>query len=177
MEELLRRNRPVVYRAAYRLTGDAQDAEDVVQETMLRAIENVGRFRGEARFSSWLVAIAVNAALSVKRKEKRVRWVSLDEPLNANAGTLLVESLRDRRLNPEQEYRNKELRVLVRRAIARQHPKFQLILRSCELNGIPIEEVADTLKITRAAAKSRLFRARRMLSSTVRKQAGIGRLP
>jgi RNA polymerase sigma-70 factor, ECF subfamily len=174
IDELLSRNRMIAYRVAYRMTGNALDAEDVVQETMLHALEHIAGFRGEARFPSWLVAITVNAARSAKRKQGRVRWVSLDEPLRAGGGALRAESLCDNRMNPEQKYLDKERHAMVRRAIARQPPKFRMILRACDLNEVSVKDVARTLRITSAAAKSRLFRARRMLLSTVRKQIGGG---
>lgn len=173
LEELLSMHRSTVYRAVYHFTGDVHDAEDLVQETMLRAVTNIGRFRKEARFSTWLVAIAVNAAISIKRREKHVHWVFLDEPMYGDDGMPLARDVPDHRLNPEQAYLDKERCTLLRRAISKQHRKFRMILRWCDLYEVPVSVVARTLGITCAAAKSRLFHARRKLSATVRKQTGM----
>lgn len=173
LEELLSRHRPMVYRAARRLTGTAEDAEDLVQETMLRAFKNIGRFRNEARFSSWLVAIVVNAALSVKRKEKHFHWVFLDEPVRSNE-RIPAANLADGGENPEQQCLHMERGILLRRAVSRQHPKFQLILRTCCFDEISINEAARALGITRSTAKSRLYRARRILLRSFQKRAGTG---
>ena len=174
IENLLSRNYPIVYRTAYRLTGNFQDAEDVAQEAMLHAFLNIRRFRKECRFSSWLVAIAVNSALSLKRKRRRIQWTSLDEPTQPNGTTFRIDNLPDDRPNPEQKCRDGELRQLLRYAVANQPTKFRDILSACVLNETPIEEVAHTLNITRAAAKSRLFRARKVLLSATRRQFEIG---
>lgn len=171
LEELLIKYLPMVYRVARRFASSPQEAGDLVQETALRVLRNIENFRGEARFSSWLVAIAVNTAISVKRKENLVHWVYLDEPLYEGDGKLRADSLPDLHQNPEDAYLSKEHRILLERAISKQHPKFRLMLRWCDLDEIPIEQVARKLGITDAAAKSRLFRARRMLEKTAQREA------
>ncbi len=168
LEELLMRHRTTVYRAVRRFVERAEDADDLVQETMLRAFLSIGEFRSEARFSSWLVAIAINAALSNKRKSGHYRWIYLDETREPEERAR-AWSLPDRRPNPEQEYLRQEFRILLHRAISTQHRKYRLILQACDLDESSIEEAARIMGITRAAAKSRLFRARRRLSGDLRK--------
>jgi len=173
LEELLMRHRPMVYRAARRLSGNAQEAEDLTQETMLRAIKSIGSFRKEARFSSWLVAIVTNAAFALKRRERCIGWDSLDEPAHAE-GLLRAWTLADSRRDPEQEFLHNEIRFLVRRAISKQHPNAQAILLTCGLDELPIKQAAHSLGISRAAAQTRLFRARHRLLRTLRRHAGTG---
>lgn len=170
LDELLRRHRGLLQGAVRRLTVSADDAEDVVQEAMLRAFLNIGRFRREARFSSWLVKIGINSALSSKRKSKRARWISLDdaeEPFGRNQ----LQQLRDVRPNPEQEYLDQELHDLVRREIRRLPPSYRSALQVYGMRDFSTRASADELAITNAALKSRLWRSRRMLSNALGWQA------
>lgn len=171
MGELLMRHRPMVYRTALRLSRNAEEAEDVVQETMFRAFVNIRRFRKEARFSSWLVAIAINEALSKKRRERGVVWAYLDE-FDENTRTHGWD-LPDTRRNPEQEYIREELHRLLRHEVQRLHPEVRVVLRARILDEWSVEELAQALGITNAAAKSRLHRARTMLSRAVRRHTGM----
>jgi RNA polymerase sigma-70 factor (ECF subfamily) len=168
LEELLTRHRMTVYRAARRFVESADDADDLVQETMLRAFVSIGNFRSEARFSSWLVAIVINAALSSKRKSSHFHWIYLDE-IQESEDRSRAWILPDSRPNPEQEYLRRELRILLRREVSRQHRKYRFILQACDVDEFSIEEVAQVLGITHAAVKSRLHRARRKLSGALRR--------
>jgi RNA polymerase sigma-70 factor (ECF subfamily) len=168
LEELLTRHRSLVYGAVRRLTGNAEEADDVVQETMLRAFVSIGKFRREARFSSWLFAIAINASISMKRKSGRAQWVYLDDKkASCDQGSAWV--LSDSRPTPEQECLRQEHSDLLRREVLKLHPQHRFILRACDLGESSIEEIARALGITHGAAKSRLHRARRMLSRAFRR--------
>jgi RNA polymerase sigma-70 factor (ECF subfamily) len=166
-EELLTRHWAMVYRTARRYVMTAEDAEDLVQETMLRAFLGIGTFRSEARFSSWLVAIVINAALSSKRKSKHFHWLYLDEIQESEARKQAWVAP-DSRPNPEQKCLRRELSILLLRPLSKQDRKYRLILQVCDLDESSIEEAARIMGITRAAAKSRLFRARRRLSNGLR---------
>ena len=166
--ELFGRHQKMLYSFARRYTANAEEAHDLVQETMLRALRNIGRFRGEARFATWLVAIVIRAALSVKRKEKCVQWVVLDEQMT-EFDRMCIANLSDVRPNPEQTYVQQELRSVLRREILRLHPRYRLVLQACVLDESPIEQVARSLGITPGAAKSRLHRARHSLSAALRR--------
>jgi RNA polymerase sigma-70 factor (ECF subfamily) len=163
LEELLTRYRTIIYRMARRFVESAEDADDLVQETMLRAFVSIGKFRSEARFSSWLVAIVINAALSNKRKSKHFHWLYLDE-IPQSKGRTRAWGVADRRPDPEQECLRREFRILLHQAISRQHSKYRFILQACDLDEASIEEAARIMGISCAAAKSRLYRARRQLS-------------
>lgn len=168
LEELLTRHRTTVYRTARRYVINAEDAQDLVQETMLRALVNIGKFRSEARFSSWLVAIVINAAFSSKRKSKHFHWLYLDE-IQKSENRKQAWVVPDSRPNPEQECFRWEFRILRRRAISRQHRKYRFILQACVLDESSIEEAARVLCITHAAAKSQLYWAKRQLSGALRR--------
>jgi RNA polymerase sigma-70 factor (ECF subfamily) len=162
MEELLSRYRDRVYGVVRRRTDNTQEAEDVVQEAMLRAFVNIGRFRGDARFCSWLITIAANVSISMKRKLGRAQWIYLDDPNGPYyQGSSWI--LADPRPTPEQRFLQKEHRKLLQQKILKLRPKYRIILRTHTLHESSIEDTAQALGITCAAARSRLHRARRML--------------
>jgi RNA polymerase sigma-70 factor (ECF subfamily) len=165
--ELFGRHQKMLYSFARRYTANAEEAHDLVQETMLRALRNIGRFRGEARFATWLVAIVIRAALSLKRKEKCLQWLALDEQVT-EFDRMCITQFADARPNPEQIYLQQELRSVLRREILRLHPRYRLVLQACVLEESPIEQVARSLGISPGAAKSRLHRARHSLSAALR---------
>jgi RNA polymerase sigma-70 factor (ECF subfamily) len=107
MEELLSRYRDQVYGVVRRRTDNTEEVEDVVQEVMLRAFVNIGKFRGDARFSSWLITIAINVSISMKRKLGRAQWIYLDDP---NAPYYQGSSwiLADPRPTPEERFLQKK---------------------------------------------------------------------
>jgi RNA polymerase sigma-70 factor (ECF subfamily) len=171
LEELLGRHRSFVYGTARRLAECAEEADDLVQETMLKAFLNIGKFRREARFSSWLIAIAINAAVSMRRKSGPVHWVYLDElKVSCNQGSAwpLVADVRP---TPEQECLRQELRSLLQREMLKLHPKYRFILHARDIDESSIEEIARVLGITHSAAKSRLHRARAMLWESFQRNA------
>jgi RNA polymerase sigma-70 factor (ECF subfamily) len=166
VDELLARHRNLLYGTVRRLTVSADETDDVVQEAMLHAFVNIGQFRKEARFSSWLIAIGINSARSSRRKSRRVQWISLDEteePFRQQQSW----KLRDTRPTPEQDYFNRELHDLVRREIGNLPLPYRSVLQMCRLEQTSIEETAHELGITDAAVKSRLRRARLMLSKAL----------
>jgi RNA polymerase sigma-70 factor (ECF subfamily) len=173
LEELFSRHQKRVYYHARRYTANADEAHDLVQETLLRAFRNIGRFRWEARFSTWLNTIAFNTALSIKRREKHCHWVVLDE-LEGNENRFCITSLREVRWNPEEEYSQRERHSLLRSGVMKLRPKDRFILNACDLNECSIEEYARSQGIQPGAAKSRLLRARWRLSAAMKDFRSIG---
>jgi len=166
VDELLARHRNLLYRTVRRLTASADETDDVVQEAMLQAFVNIGGFRKESRFSSWLVAIGINSALSARRRSGRAQWVSLEEteePLRRKR----PRELRDSRPTPEQECLDRELHDLLQQGIRKLPWPYRAVLLIRNLDESSIGEVAHKLGITGAAVKGRLWRARLMLSKTL----------
>lgn len=171
--ELLGRHQKLLYCVARRYTANAEEAHDLVQETMLRAIRNIGRFRAESRFVTWLNSIVINTAISNKRREKHIRWIALDEQ-EGEETPFCMRSLRDVRRNPEEDYSHRELRGLLRREALKLHPKYRYILKACDLEDYSIKEVAHSLGMHLGSAKSRLHRARWSLSVAMKKSGAAG---
>ena len=174
MDELLVRHRRCVYRAARRFTQTHEEAEDLVQDAMLRAFVNVGKFRHESHFATWLIAIVNNAGLSMKRKGKGVYWLSLDSRKDESS-SLSGWDVPDGRLNPEQEIVQQELLAILQKVLLRQSRMHQTILEQCVFNEARIGEVASSLGLTIGSAKSSLYRARRRVFDSFLKRGIVKR--
>ncbi len=169
MDELLVRHKTALYRAARRFTRCHEDAEDLVQDAMLRAFVNVRKFRNESHFATWLIAIVNNAALSMKRKGKNTYFTSLDSRHEEAAG-LSRWDFPDVRLNPEQETMQQELHTFLQTVLRRQSRTHQIILERCVFDEARIADAATSLGLTIGSAKSSLYRARRRVSDSFKRR-------
>jgi len=173
IDEIFALHKGAMLRAARRFTNNHEDAEDLVQDAMLRAFVNIQRFRKESRIATWLVAIVNNAALSLKRRAKLAFWLSIDGRK--------VEEGQERwdfpntTLNPEQEIIRKELLQVVSEGISRQSERHQLVMQACVLDEQPIQEAARLLGLTPVSTKSHLYRARRGLVASLEKEGFLKR--
>jgi RNA polymerase sigma-70 factor (ECF subfamily) len=159
-EELVRKYDRRIYRVTLAITQNKEDAEDAMQDAFLKALEHLGQFAGEARFSTWLTRIAVNEAL--QRLRRRSRFESLEEPVEVG-DSLLPQQVEEWRPNPEQLYEREELRDLLERAIAALPAIYRTVLVLRDVEHLSNEETAEALDLTVAAVKSRLLRARLMM--------------
>jgi RNA polymerase sigma-70 factor, ECF subfamily len=161
-DELLTRYRNQLYRTVQRLAVSADETEDVVQEATLRAFVNIGRFRKEARFSTWLIAIGVNAAICSRRKSSRVHWIYLDQTDETSCEGQTWE-LQDAHPTPEQECIDRELLEFVQCAMRKLPKPYHSVLQTRNADEVSMRSAARDLGITLAAFKGRLWRARSML--------------
>jgi len=148
-----------IFRLARHITNSDEDAEDVLQETFLKAYEHLDGFQGNAKFYTWLVRIAVNESLMKLRKRKSDRTVSLDEPAD-NGDEPMVREIAVWDGNPEQQYSSEELRSILDKAIANLKPTFRTVFLLRDVEDLSTEETAAALDISVPAVKSRLLRAR-----------------
>jgi RNA polymerase sigma-70 factor (ECF subfamily) len=161
IDELLVRHKDTLFRTAIRFTNNHEDAEDIVQEAMLRAFVNIDKFRSESRFGTWLISITKNSALAMKRKWKNVHWSSLDsrgEDLDSTPASRIADS----GPTPEQEIIRREFRQIVRTALLTKSRMDKTVLQNF-MNGSRLREIASSLGLTMGTTKSRLFRARQAL--------------
>jgi RNA polymerase sigma-70 factor (ECF subfamily) len=151
-----------VYNVAFKLLGDEQEAEDVLQETFLSAFRSIDGFEGRSKLSTWLYRIAYNASLMRLRKRKQMTAFSLDQPSTAEGEMDLYESqyLVDWSQLPDDQLLTSEARQEMEQSI-RDLPE---ILRSTfvlrDVQGLTGAETAEVLGITVQAVKNRLHRAR-----------------
>lgn len=160
--ELVRRYERRVYRTARHIVQNDEDAEDVLQEAMLKAFEHLDSFQGNSKFYTWLVRIAVNESLMKLRKRKSDRSVSLDESIETDEEPIVREiAVWDD--NPEQRYSQTELREILDSAIDSLKPIFRTVFILRDVEELSTEETAEALGLSIAAVKSRLLRARLQL--------------
>jgi RNA polymerase sigma-70 factor (ECF subfamily) len=151
-----------IFRLAKHITQNEEDAEDVLQETFLKAFEHLGDFQGQSKFYTWIVRIAVNESLMKLRKRKSDRSVPLDEPVDTGEDTVVREiAVWDE--NPEQKYSREELGQILDEAVQALRPAFRTVFVLRDIEELSTEETAEALGISVPAVKSRLLRARLQL--------------
>ncbi len=158
-EELVRRTYRDTFTLAHRLTGNEEDARDVAQDSYLRAWKGIGKFRGEAQFSTWLYRITANAAATHMRKRRRHRSESLDDV--GEPTELRYEA------QPVAMAEAGDLLDRLSAAVDQLPPKLRQVVVLRDVYSLPHEAIAEELGITETAAKVRLHRARRKLREVV----------
>ena len=156
---------PRLYRTIAKITKNPEDAQDALQETFLRAHLRVHAFEGRSSIYSWLSRIAINCALMILRKRRTRAEVLFDpQPDHGRCDATFFE-VRDCAPNPEEAYDLRQRQTKTLCAIRRLHPKLQGALRMQMRHEWSVKEISQALKISEAAAKSRLYRARQQLST------------
>jgi len=160
--ELINRYSRKIYRLAKNITQNDEDAEDVLQETFMKAFEHLGDFHGQSKFYTWIVRIGVNESLMKLRKRKSDRSVPLDEPVDTGDDTV-VREIAVWEENPEQKYSREELGTILDEAVESLKPPFRTVFVLRDIEELSTEETAEALGISVPAVKSRLLRARLQL--------------
>ena len=160
--ELVQRYDRKIFRLAKHITQNDEDAEDVLQETFLKAFEHLGDFQGQSKFYTWIVRIAVNESLMKLRKRKSDRTVPLDEPVDTGEDTV-VREIAVWEENPEQQYSREEMAKILEEAVDTLRPAFRTVFVLRDIEELSTEETAEALGISIPAVKSRLLRARLQL--------------
>jgi RNA polymerase sigma-70 factor (ECF subfamily) len=158
-----------VFRMAKQITQNDDDAEDVLQETFLKAYTHLADFQGNSKFYTWLVRIAVNEALMKLRKRRSDRTVPLDDPIDTGEDEVVREiAVWDQ--NPEDTYSREELASILDQAIQSLKPAYRTVFVLRDIEEMSIEETAETLNLSISAVKSRLLRARLQLREKLTRQ-------
>lgn len=150
---------PAIYRVALKILSDPQDAEDVLQETFIKAIHALPNFEGRSSLSTWLYRIAVNEALMLLRKRK-AHLVSIDPPNADEDETEPPLQITDWCCLPEEELLSGEARHFLDQAIQKLPETLSVVFILRDIEGLPIRETAEMLGLTESAVKTRLLRAR-----------------
>jgi RNA polymerase sigma-70 factor (ECF subfamily) len=158
------RNNRRLFRAAWSILKNREDAEDAVQTAYLRGFDAIGGFEGKSSLSTWLTRIVINEALGRERSRKR-RKAQLESD-----SVVFIEDYREKLMrgsaaeaSPDGAFARGEIRELLEAAIARLPHQFRLVFVLREVEGLSVAEVADTLGIPEATVKTRHMRARRRL--------------
>jgi len=166
--ELVNRYAQRVFRVARHITKNDQDAEDVLQDTFLKAYSRLGQFEGNAKFYTWIVRVAVNEALMRMRRGKNRVTVSLDQELETSDGAIQRE-LPAETESPEESLSRTELRESLTQAIDSLSEIYRPVFVLRDVEGLSTEETAEMLNLSLAAVKSRLLRARLQLRQKLRR--------
>src|SRR5277367_5800892 len=163
LHDVLAKRLPSLHRSAYRLLGNAADAEDAVQDALVSACKHLDQFRGESQMSTWLTAIVFNSARMRWRRQPRQVHVSLDEQIGEGQQYSISERLPGRGPNPEEQYRNCELTGHIRRLMTHLSPTLLRTFQLCDMGGLSIREAAEILGIPAGTVKAQSARARKKL--------------
>jgi RNA polymerase sigma-70 factor (ECF subfamily) len=159
-----------LYRLARGILRNDSEAEDVVQETYVRAFTHLADFRGDSSVATWLSRIAMNEALGrLRRRRPGVEWSSLPE------GTLEAQIIQFPHAStddPEKSMAQREIQHFVEHAIDELPEAFRLVFITRVIEGMNVEETAEILKLKPETVKTRLHRARAMLRDNVEKKIG-----
>ena len=159
---LIRPHERSVYAMALSLLHNEADAEDVAQEAFLKAFRNLANFRGESKFSTWLISITLNEARGRLRSKKNVKMESLDEPPEGQ-GTVTPALLRDWREIPSEALERQEIRQMLQQAITDLPLIYREVFLLRDVEDLSVNQSAEALGISIASVKVRLHRARIML--------------
>jgi RNA polymerase sigma-70 factor (ECF subfamily) len=161
--ELIRPYERMVFLAILTMVRNQQEAEDAAQEVMINAFRHLKSFRGDAKFSTWLVTIAMNEARQRLRKAKAAQLESLDESKEDREGDFTPAVLTDWREIPSEALEKKEIRQKLREAVEQLPPLYREVLVLRDLQELNQQETASALGIKVTLVKVRLHRARMML--------------
>jgi RNA polymerase sigma-70 factor, ECF subfamily len=167
-EQLVQRYDRKLLRIAQSITHNQEDSQDAVQEAFLKAYQHLSEFREASRFSTWLIRITVNQALTKLRKQHGARETSLDEDFDAD-GDILPEQVTDWAPNPEQLCWASELREILRNALEELRPISRTVFILRDIEGLTIEQTAIALNMSQTAVKARLWRVRLQLREALSK--------
>jgi len=149
-------------KTALAITGNREDAEDAVQDSLIRAYVRMNDFRGASTFSTWLTRIVINSALMIRRKNRGARHVFLDDMPEAGEERWKIQ-IPNKDLDPEETYVARERRRVLRKAVSKLRPRVRAVVELWQLQEFSMKETAKVLNISVAAAKGRLFHARAAL--------------
>lgn len=150
---------PKIYRVALKIVSDPQDAEDILQETFLKAFRSLPTFEGRSSLSTWLYRIAVNESFMHLRK-KSLNLISIDDEMDSNDEATEPVEITDWCCLPESELQSAEARKFLDQAVARLSPALRAVFILRDIEGLPVKETAEALGLNEPVVKTRLLRAR-----------------
>ena len=168
--QLVRPYERSIYFAAFSILENEHDAEDVAQEAVLKALKNLPSFRGEAKFGTWLVSIAINEARARLRHQKVLKIESMDAGQEAEDGEFVPAVISDWREVPSEALERKELRELLRTAVESLPTIYREVLILRDVQEFNIADTAAALGVNEGVVKTRLLRARLMMQKILAPQ-------
>jgi RNA polymerase sigma-70 factor, ECF subfamily len=171
IRSIMQSNNRRLYRLARGILRNDGEAEDVVQETYVRAFTHLGSFRGDSSLATWLARIALNEALGrLRRRRGEVEWTSL--PPGVLEAQIIQFPLSAPPEDPEKSMAQREIQHVVEHAIEDLPKAFRIVFITRVIEGMNVEETAGILGLKPETVKTRLHRARTMLRDNVEKKIG-----
>jgi RNA polymerase sigma-70 factor, ECF subfamily len=167
--QLVRRYQSKIFRLAQHITQNREDAEDVLQETFLKAYEHLDQFQGNSKFYTWIVRIAVNQSLMKLRRRKNDKSVSMDDAIDTGED-MIVREIAAWDENPEERLSREEIGGILDSAIENLEPPYRSVFVLRDIEELSTEETAEALGLSVPAVKSRLLRARLQLREKLTRQ-------
>ena len=162
-EELVKRYDRKLYRIAQGITNNGEDAEEAVQTAFLKAYQNLNRFEGNEKFSTWLVRIAINESLMKLQKQPINREHPSDTDNGFGDQSIQSLDLTDWAANPKSLYSATEFRQILEKSLQKLQPRLRAAFFLCDIEGHSISETCGVLSLTATTVKTRLSRARLQL--------------
>lgn len=163
---LLNRYKDAVYRIVVKIVHNRDEAQDLVQETFMKAFGSLSSYKCEYRFTTWLYKIAANNCIDFLRRRRLVA-VSLDQPLETKDGQVTIE-LADWTYNPEMDLATRQRSLSIDAAIDSLPPKYREVILFRHKRDKSYEEIAEILGIPVGTVKARIFRARELLKKKLK---------
>ncbi len=164
--KLVNRHQKTVYHVAHKIVRNDETAEDITQETFMKAFAALASYRSEYRFSTWLCKIAANTSIDHLRK-KRIQALSLDREIETSEGTVEFE-IADYSFHPERELEAKQKRITIDEAIDNLPERYKQVILFRHRDDKSYEEIADLLSVPVGTVKARIFRARELLKKSLK---------
>lgn len=163
-EALYTRSQRRAYNLAYRLTGNAAEAEDITQDAFVRAWSNFEKYDDARPFEGWLFRIITNRVIDMRRRQKRVPMYSLDAPIQGDTeGQPLRHEFAAPEANPEEALLNSELAEPLQKALSHLPEDYQKAIFMCDVDGRSYQEIAEEMGCAIGTVRSRIHRARVIL--------------
>ena len=173
LDRLFARYTRPLYQMALRLLGNPEDAEDALQEGMLSAVRNLGRFEGRSKFSTWLTRIVINAALMRLRSQRARPTIPLDQDDPDHPEFTLAARLPDPAPSPEESCAHEERVEILQDRLKALPPPLRSAVWLRDVQGLSTAEAAQALGLSEGTLKSQLHRARGKLGELIRRPRGF----
>src|SRR5579859_7220478 len=168
LQEVLLVSRKQLFRVAFRILKNEEDAEDAVQDAMISAFRHFGTFEHRAQITTWLTRIVVNAALMIHRKRKSMTVWSLQE--SAADDTVFADTIPDHQPNPESAYQRVESLASIESLLSEMNPLLSTAIKAAYYDELSTAEASAALAVPISTFKARLFRGTHLLQKKMRRK-------
>jgi len=167
-DELVQKYHKQAYNVAYRMTGNHADAEDLTQDTFIKAYRFLDKYNRDMPFENWLYRIMSNLFVDTLRRKPKAHVRSLDEPVQQEEGETLIE-IADSAAGPEELALSSELDAEMQQALSEIPEDFRLTVILSDIEGLSYEEISEVMGCSIGTVRSRLHRGRRLLREKLKK--------